>query len=311
MSSLWDKKYKPKNINDLVMLDCFKEKFKKIIKQKDIGNPILLYGPPGHGKTLTCELLITNIDADFKIVNASDQTSVDFIRTTIIPFAKTMKRNENKKIILMDEADRLSTNALDLLKKTMVDFADNCSFLFCTNHIERFPEANLSRFNRISLLPTDKESTIELQKLFFKRAIKILKSEEVEFDKKVLQKLIRSNYPDFRQTIIILQEAYNSYGKIDENALDISHGFNTDLIKALKNKASNEDIIKIANDIDGVAFYHEFHDKVSKYVDDESLMEIYQIYSYYNPTHTKAISKTGHLASCLLEIRNSDDIKFK
>lgn len=226
--------------------------------------------------------------------------------------------------IVTHNCDRLSTNALDALKKGMVDFADNCSVLFMTNHIERFPQANLSRFKTISLLPTEEKEIKQLKMMFYRRLLWILDQEEVQYqtierenkNKKkikiapVVKKIVDRFYPDFRSAIIASQEAVTMYGQLDENALEIQQGISDDLVMALKNNIGIDEIINISNKLDATDFLHSFHDKLAPLLKDESKASAYEIYGYHNGLMSKAISKPGQLACFIIELSQLD-LKFK
>jgi len=218
--------------------------------------------------------------------------------------------------IITHNCDRLSTQALDILKKAQVDNAENCSIIGMTNHIERFPEANLSRFGGgTSLLPNNKKDIARMKKMFYDRALFILDSENVHYEviekKKgdkviklapVVQKIITKNYPDFRTSIIDLQEAYAEYGEINENALNMSKSTGSKIIKALKDKVKPSEMLAIASEVDPTGFIYTFAKEMPKLLSDESLIEAYQIYSFYNSSCYKAITKDGHLGSFVLEL---------
>ena len=73
-------------------------------------------------------------------------------------------------------------------------------------------------------------------------------------------------------------------------------------------------MIPIANEIDPIDFYYSFHEKIAKHLEGESLSKAYEIYTFFNSTHERAISKAGHLAGCIIEIGNAvkaGQIKFK
>ena len=300
-TSIWDKKYAPSKLDDLVCTERVRKKLRTLIDKKDVGVMRLFYGSPGHGKTAATRVLIKEIGAQFKEVNTPDDNGVGFIRDIITPFAKTKSINKLKKIVFLDEADRMSIQAMDILKPLSQNVIDNCSFILNTNHIERFPEANLSRVDKIFMLPRDDKEIIELKKAFFMRAKYILDQENVKFDVKVLQKHIIKNYPDFRKTIIMLQETFETYGEINENILEYRVGLNNQLIDALKNKISNKEMIELSNDLDPIDFYFSFHDKIKNYLIDSSILKAYEIYSFYN-SYNNPTSKAAHLACCLLEL---------
>lgn len=103
MTELWDRKYKPKKVEDIVMLPHHKEMLESIVRKKDVGNPKLFYGPPGHGKTLSGNVIIRNSGCDYKVVNGSDDNSIDYVRKSIMPFMGKKSTNGKKKILMIDE----------------------------------------------------------------------------------------------------------------------------------------------------------------------------------------------------------------
>jgi DNA polymerase III delta prime subunit len=324
MSELWDRKYKPKQEKDMVLMPNFRKLLKKMIKDQDVGTSKLFYGPPGIGKSLIGEILLRKIDCDYLIMNGSDETGVENLRKNVLPFMKTMPMTKNRKILIIDEADRLSTNSLDLLKSEQENNKDNCAILFMTNHIERFPEANLSRFGGgISLLPADKKGIARMKKMFYDRALFILESEKVNYDvvekKKgdkvvkiapVIQKIINQNYPDFRKTILSLQDSYQEYGEINENALQKNKIVSNKIINALKEKVKPGEMLKISSETDPMGFLYSFQKEFPKQLHEDSISEAYQIFSFYNSSMGKSISSDGHLGAFTLELLSAN-LKFK
>lgn len=311
MSSLWDKKYEPKDLDGFVCLDKHRKKFQKIIDERDVKVVRFLYGGPGFGKTTIANILMRQVKAQCKVINGSDKTSVDDIRGDVSTFSKTASTVPGiKKIIFIDEGDRLSTEAKDAMKKLIVDVADKCSFIIATNRPEAFESANLSRVDRISLIPTSKEETKELQKAFYMRAKFILDSEKVKFPPKTLQKLIMSVYPDFRQIIIQLQMYYDVYGEINDGILDYKTNTTGSLLNALREKVTNNEMIAICNEVEPIDFFYSFQEGIANYLTNDSVRAAYEIFGFYNSSHGVAINKKTSLACCMIELLNAD-LKFE
>jgi len=304
VSSLWDVKYHPKKLSDLCAITSLENKFKQMLKNKDVGIPLLLYGPPGHGKTTIGEIFARmwkKMGGDYKILNGSKERKIDDVRNIIDPFVKTKKSAGVKKLCIIDESDRLTTESLDAIKALQVSYSHNCSFIFMTNHIERFPPASLSRFSKHSLIPGNPKEIKELKIKFAKRLMYILDQENVKYDKKIIGKHIQNQYPDFRQTILTAQDASQMYGKIDENILNMSTGFNEELLVAMKTK-DYDAIMEVAKEINPDYFYQEFYRQMKKNLESTCLPSVLSELGYGNIGHNKCASKEINLVNCIFEI---------
>ena len=113
----WAEKYRPKNFNDLIYPN---NKWKNIIedwiKNKKIGGNIALFGPGGLGKSTLAKIIINNIiksPNDLKVIKSRSVQEIDSINE----FIKTQPISSPIKIIMIEEADRLSSQAQTELKE--------------------------------------------------------------------------------------------------------------------------------------------------------------------------------------------------
>lgn len=204
---IWVEKYRPKTLDDLLLDDYNK----KIIE--DFGKEIphlLLTGSPGLGKTSLSKIIVENIlECDYLYINASDENGVDTIREKVIGFAQTMSFDGGLKIVILDEADQLSTQAQSILRNVMESYASTTRFILTGNYKHKIIPALQSRCQSISLHSSLKEIT--------RRCLEILKKEKIEIpenQKKNLVELIRNYYPDIRKCINEL-EKYSKSGVLN------------------------------------------------------------------------------------------------
>lgn len=200
MEQVWFEKYRPKTLDQYVWRDATqKETMTKWVEQKEIPH-IIFQGLAGTGKSSAINVLVHEIGiekGDILYVDASTETSVDVVREKVINFAQTIPWG-NFKVCILEEADALSKQAQNSLKRTIEDYSDNCRFIFTTNNPHKIDSAIHSRCQTFHIESLD-ESTF-LEKMIF-----ILDDNNIEFDSDILLSYFKGTYPDLRKAINVLE----------------------------------------------------------------------------------------------------------
>lgn len=230
-------KYRPKKIDDCILPDRIKASLNDLISKGQIPN-LLFKGSAGCGKTTAAKAIAHELDCDLLFINASEDSGIDTLRTTIRDFASKMSLTGNGKIVILDEADYLTHNTQNALRGFMEEFSKTCRFILTCNYPNKIVEALHSRTAIINFMPEKKEMP-SLMGEFMKSIMGILDENSVTYDKKVIAQVIKRYFkrgPDYRRVLNVIQE-YSACGTIDEGILSQAKDVDiTDLVGFLKNK---------------------------------------------------------------------------
>ena len=200
MKELWVEKYRPNTIEGYVFKDDdHRKQIKAWIKDGSIPH-LLLSGAPGIGKTTLSKILVNELGvSDYEVleVNASRETGNDFIRDKIVPCIQMMPFGPFK-VVILDEADRLSQQAQDSLKGIIEEYSKFARFILTCNTPSRVLPPLHSRLQQMHFASID-------QTEFTARAATILVEEGIEFDLDMLDTYVKVTYPDLRSCIKLLQ----------------------------------------------------------------------------------------------------------
>jgi len=234
---LWVEQYRPKKIDDCILPDNLKKPFQGFVEQGEIPN-LLLLGSAGVGKTTVAKALCEEIGASYIVINGSDEGRfIDTVRNRVKTFAYTVSLvgGAPHKVVIIDEADNTTHDVQLSLRAFVEEFHSNCRFIFTCNFQNKIIEPLHSRCTVVDFRIA-KAQQQKLQAQFFGRLKEILDENGIEYEDKILVKLIGRYFPDWRRLINETQR-HSASGKIDTNILVDIADINLDqLLSALKNK---------------------------------------------------------------------------
>ena len=236
---MWVQKYRPKKISELVNQKEIVNSIKSLLKNQVEMPHLLFSGSAGVGKTTTALCVSKEILGehwrDYTLeLNASDERGINMVRERVKKFSRFAGLDTKIpfKIIILDEADEMTSDAQTALRRIVEDTSKICRFILIANNLSKIINPIQSRcvvfkFTRIS------DNDIVSQLKF------IAKKENVKFDEKGLSAICNYTGGDLRHAINILQATASS-GNVTESVVKSVAG--------LTKTKDVQDVLKLALD---------------------------------------------------------------
>jgi len=209
-SDIWTERYRPNNFKDVIGQEEIVKRIDGFVSSKNLPH-LLFSGPAGVGKSSLALIVVkklfgNNWKENYLELNASDERGIDVVRQKVKNFARTRSLGDvTFKIIFLDEADALTKEAQQALRRTMENYSGTCRFILSCNYSSKIIDPIQSRcaIFRFSLL---NEKDVE-------KIIKnVSKNEGLDVDESAMKALYEVSNGDCRRIINLLQ-ASSSVGK--------------------------------------------------------------------------------------------------
>ncbi len=208
-SLMWTEKYRPMKIDDIVNQKDIIAGITNLIRSQDIPH-MLFSGPAGVGKTTAAlciarEILGSEWRKNTLELNASDERGIKMVRERVKEFAASVKLATDKdfdkpKIIILDEADEMTSEAQTALRRIIEDSARTTRFIIICNYLSQIIEPIQSRCVVFRFTRLPKGDVMGHLKM-------IAGTEKAKFEEKALEQIYESTNGDLRHSINVMQAA--------------------------------------------------------------------------------------------------------
>ena len=300
---LWCEQYRPKDVESCILPKNLKDTFSEFVQSGRVPN-LILSGGSGVGKTTIAKAMLEELDATYMMINGSEESGIDVLRTKIKNFASTVSLHGGRKYLILDEADYLNPQSTQpALRGFMEEFHKNCGFIFTCNYKNRLIEPLHSRCSVVDFVIPNSEKP-KLASQFFQRIEDILNEQNIEYDKRVIAEVINKHFPDWRRILNELQR-YSVSGVIDAGMLvDIAEINIKELMQSMKNKEFTNVRKWVVNNLDNdaVRLLRRIYDNLYDYVEGSSIPHVVVVLGEYQYKAAFVADQEINMLACLTEI---------
>ena len=214
-NDIWTEKYRPKNYDEVVGQDEIVKRVKALTNSMNIPH-LLFAGPAGTGKSTLALIVVKDLFGEnwkenYLELNASDERGINIVREKVKNFARTKSLGSVPfKVIFLDEADALTPEAQQALRRTMENYAQTCRFVMSCNYSSKLIDPIQSRCATFRFKLLEKKDVKKVLE-------RISKEEKLEIDEDSIEAIYEGSDGDCRRSVNFLQSTAAVSPKISKD----------------------------------------------------------------------------------------------
>ena len=202
-TDIWTEKYRPQKFEDIMGQQEIIKRVRSLVQSLNIPH-LLFAGPAGIGKSTLALIIVKTLFQEswrenYLELNASDERGIDVVRQKVKDFARTKAIGSVPfKVIFLDEADALTKEAQQALRRTMENYSNTCRFILSCNYSSRIIDPIQSRCVTFRFRLLEKKDISRVME-------KIAQAEKLSLFPEVFETLYETSEGDCRRAINLLQ----------------------------------------------------------------------------------------------------------
>jgi DNA polymerase III delta prime subunit len=249
---MWREKYRPKTLDDIVLDEETREKFREMITQGNVPD-LLLHGRAGTGKTSLAKIIINSLDCESIEINSSMDRGIQVVRDRVVSFS-VARSTKRWRIVLFEEFDGATPDCQQSLRNLMEMYNDRVRFILTCNYPSKVIDPIRSRCTEIEFKSLSNKECV-------RRLKAVLDAEGVQYGNECVLQAVELCNSDMRSMLNLLQQSTRG-GTLRELRKETNDG--AAIIEALKKKDIAA-IRSMAYRIDHTACYRYIFDNVAAF----------------------------------------------